>query len=85
MKVGSLNFGGRVKEIRKMVYMKFIAGRRYWTEGGGYEMFVVNRFDRIGRIRAEIGFGLPANYKVRVDILGREYIVAKGRRYESFP
>ena len=64
--------------------MKFIAGCRYWSDDK-YEMFVVNRFDRTGIVRCELGFGLPANYKIRYDFKGCEYINAKGRVYSAFP
>jgi len=61
--------------------MKFVVNRRYWTSDGSYEMTVVGRFERSGLVRCEIGFGLPANYKIRTDYSGREYITAKGRDY----
>jgi hypothetical protein len=64
--------------------MRFCINRRYWSEDR-YEMLVVNRFDRTGLIRAEIGFALPANYKIRKDRRGCEYIVAKGRTFRAFP
>jgi hypothetical protein len=60
----------------------FCVDRRYWSDDR-YEMYVVNRFDRIGFVRVELGFGLPANYKIRKDTLGREYIIAKGRTYRA--
>ena len=59
---------------------KFIAGRRYWSDDK-YEITVVNRFDRTNLLRVEVGFGLPANYKIRKGYDGREWIKAKGRIY----
>jgi|GEM_PF-4207325 len=62
--------------------MKFVAGRCYWSEDK-YEMYVVNRFDGTNLLRVEVGFGLPANYKIRRDNRGREWIKAKGRIYRA--
>ena len=64
--------------------MKFIIGRRYWSEDR-YEIFVANRFDRTNLLRVEIGFGLPVNYKILKGFDGREYIIAKKRIYKAFP
>ena len=64
--------------------MKFLIDRRYWSDDK-HEMYVVGRFDRTGLIRAEVGFALPANYKIRTDSWGCEYIIAKGRTYRAFP
>jgi hypothetical protein len=64
--------------------MKFIPNRRYWSDDK-YEIYVCNRFDKTGLLRAEVGFGLPANYKIRKDALGCEWIKAKGRVYRAFP
>ena len=64
--------------------MKFVVGQRYWS-ADKYEMIVVDRFDRTNLLRVEVGFGLPANYKIRKGFDGREYIIAKKRIYESFP
>jgi len=61
---------------------KFIVGRRYFSEDK-YEMSVCGRFDRTNLLRVEVGFGLPANYKIRVDTLGREYITAKSRVFRA--
>jgi len=58
--------------------MKFIINRRYWSEDK-YEMYVCGRFDRTNLLRVEVGFSLPANYKIRRDYRGREWIKAKGR------
>ena len=63
--------------------MKFIENRRYWSDDK-YEMYVVKRFDLHGLLRVEVGFGLPANYRVRKDAHGREYIQAKGRIYKAY-
>lgn len=57
--------------------MKFIVGLRYWSDDK-YEMTVVNRFDDTSLLRVEVGFGLPANYKIRKGYKGREWIKAKG-------
>ena len=62
--------------------MKFIVGWRYWSEDK-YEMTVVNRFDQTNLIQVEVGFGLPANYKIRKDFQGREWITAKGRTFRA--
>ena len=63
---------------------KFVIGRKYWSDDK-YEMMVVNRFDQTGLVRCELGFGMPANYKIRKDSCGEEYIIAKRRIYRSFP
>ena len=60
--------------------MKFITDRRYWSEDG-YEMYVCGRFDRTNLLRVEVGFGFPANYKIRIDYRGYEWIRAKGRMF----
>jgi len=62
--------------------MRFIEGRRYWSDDK-YEIFVVKRYDRTNLLRAEVGFGLPANYKIRTDALSREWIKAKDRIYRA--
>ena len=63
--------------------MQFIVNRRYWSDDR-YEMFVVNRFDMTNLLRVEVGFGLPANYKIRRDFQGREFITSKGRTFRAF-
>ena len=62
--------------------MKFVIGRRYWSEDN-YEMIVVNRFDRTGLVRVEIGFAFPSNYKIRKDFNGFEFILAKNKIYRA--
>jgi len=62
--------------------MKFIVNRRYWSEDK-YEIYVCNRFDRTNLLRVEVGFGLPANYKIRRDFRGCEYIKAKGHVFTA--
>ncbi len=62
--------------------VKFETGRRYWSDDR-YEMYVVDRFDRTGLIRVEVGFAMPANYKIRKDYYGCEYIIAKGREFRA--
>ncbi len=64
--------------------MIFEINRRYWSEDR-HEMYVVGRFERTGLLRVEVGFGLPANYRIRTDRMGCEYINAKGRTYRAFP
>ena len=68
----------------KEVKYRFYVGRRYFSDDK-YEIFVCGRFDRTNLLRAEVGIGLPANYKIRVDSQGCEYINAKGRVYRAFP
>jgi hypothetical protein len=48
-------------------------------------MYVVGRFDRTGMLRAEVGFALPANYKIRLDFWGCEYIMVRGREFRAAP
>jgi hypothetical protein len=62
--------------------MKFTIDRRYWSDDN-YKMYVCKRFDEINLIRVEIGFGLPANYKIRKDIQGFEWIKAKGHIFRA--
>ena len=63
--------------------MKFIINRSYWSEDK-YEMYVCNRFNRANLLRVEIGFGLPANYKIRRDSRGMEWIKAKGHIFRAY-
>ena len=72
-----------------MVYQKpkdntriFSVGSRYWSEDK-YEMFVVDRNDMKGKIKLEVGLGMPAWYKLRVNALGRETVVARGHTFEA--
>ena len=65
--------------------IKFCVERRY-TSVDGYDMFVVARFDKYPEaslLRVEVGFGSPANYKIRTDRSGREYIAAKGHVFKA--
>ena len=62
--------------------MPFIANRRYWSDDY-YEMYVCNRFERTNLLRVEVGFGLPANYKIRRDYRGAEWIKAKGHIFRA--
>jgi hypothetical protein len=64
--------------------MKFITDRRYWSEDK-YEMYVCGRFGRTNLLRVEVGFGMPANYKIRRDYRGREWIKAKGHIFRAHP
>ena len=64
--------------------MKFVIDRKYFSEDR-FEMYVVGRFDNTNIIRAEIGFGLPKNFKIRKDHTDCEYILANGRVYRAFP
>lgn len=63
--------------------MKFEAGERYWSDDGGRDMVVHKRLEYSGMIRAVVGMGLPANYKVRTTTKGREWIKAKGYVFEA--
>ena len=64
---------------------KFAVDNMYFSKEGGYSMYAVSRSEKSDTLRAEIGFGLPANYKIRRDSRGNEYIIAKGRAYVSTP
>jgi len=69
--------------------MKFIEGRRYWSEYFGrttherYEIYVVRRYDSTNLLRLEAGFALPANYKIRKEHNGREWVKVKGHIYKA--
>ena len=54
---------------------KFKAGERYFSDDNR-DTVVVSRSTNY--IRAEIGFGMSANYKIHIDTFGREWIKAKG-------
>jgi len=60
----------------------FSIGSRYWSEDK-YEMFVVDRNETKGKIKLEVGLGMPAWYKLRVNALGRETVTAKGHTFET--
>ena len=64
--------------------MTFIVGLRYWSDDRHEMMIVVNRFDKSNLIRVEVGSGHPANYKIRKDNQGWEYIKAKGHTFSAF-
>jgi hypothetical protein len=72
----------RRNKMKNKDYMRFIERQRYWSEDK-YEMYVVRRFDNTELLRVEIGFGLPANYRLRQDVFGREYIQAKGHIFRA--
>jgi hypothetical protein len=59
----------------------FMIGKRYFSNDG-HEMTVVNRFNANRMIRAEHGFGLPANYKIHV-FNGREQVTIKGHLFKA--
>ena len=62
--------------------MKFIVGNRYWSDDK-HEIYVCDRFDRTNLLRVEVGFGLPANYKIRKDYRGEEWIRAEGHIFRA--
>ncbi len=64
--------------------MRFCVDRHYYSDE--YSIHVVGRFDRSGLIRAEFGFGLPRNYKIRKGYAGKkdvEHIIVKGHVFEA--
>jgi hypothetical protein len=63
--------------------MKFIEGRRYFAVDGKNDFTVEKRFGNKNLVRGFVGFGLPANYKIRADYRGCEYITAKGHVFEA--
>jgi hypothetical protein len=71
------------------MHMKFKEGRRYWSDDGR-ELFVIGRRERTRtdgtlnpRIYAEVGLGMPAYYKIRLDFRGRETVTAKNRVFTA--
>ena len=73
---------GEIKSTMKNI-RKFVVGRKYFSDDG-CEIYVCNRFGDCG-LRAEVGFGFPANYKIHTDAKGCEYINAKGHIFRAFP
>jgi len=57
----------------------FQENRRYFSDDGR-ELYVCHR-NRGEMLRAECGFSFPANYKIRKDFRGVEFITAKGHTF----
>jgi hypothetical protein len=69
--------------------MKFLEGRRYWSDDGR-ELHVISRRERTRtdgaynpRVYAEVGFGKPAYCKIRLDFRGRETVTAKNHVFTA--
>ena len=59
---------------------RFQVGERYFSDDN-HEMTVHSRSKEY--IRVAVGFGLPANYKIKHDFMKREWVKAKGHVFTA--